>query len=81
MFGVKNLTFEGLLHEMAPVLGLGNTEGRGFKPHSDKTHVAIGDPDGALGKGLGYLIGSYTSWSPKDRKVKVTEQERERERV
>ena len=32
---------------MGPALGLGKTIGRGFKPHSEKTQLAIGDPDGA----------------------------------
>jgi len=36
----KNLAFE-LLDTAKPVLGFGNTGASGFKPHSDKTQVAI----------------------------------------
>jgi hypothetical protein len=38
----KNLTFE-LLETTKPVPGFGNTGASGFKPHSDKTQVAIKD--------------------------------------
>jgi len=46
---LKNLNFEGFWHEMG-LVGLGNTGGRDLKPHSDKTHVAIGEKEGALGQ-------------------------------
>lgn len=39
----KNLTFVEGVGRTTPFLGLGNTGARGFKPHSDKTQVAIED--------------------------------------
>ena len=56
LFVLKNLTFCGLVG-IRPVLGLGNVGVRGFKPHSDKTQAAIGNPDESFRPGLGFTPG------------------------
>lgn len=69
----KNLNFEGLWYET----GRGNTGGRGLKPHSDKTQVAIGEKVEALGQGSCWVgFGSvdyffYYFMVPEDIKVKL----------
>lgn len=62
---LKNLDFEGFWHEMG-LVDRGNTGGRGLKPHSDKTQVAIGEKEGALGKRgcLGLWLISYFFTTP-----------------
>lgn len=70
----RNLIFAGL-RGIGPVLGLGKFRGRGFKPHSDKTQLAMGDPEGAHTRVLWRFF--FGSLSGKGESVL----ERDRERV
>lgn len=80
-FRYENFPFEGKesifawLGLVKPVLGLGNALGRGLMPHSDKTQLAIGDPNGAYTRvSIARLSRSLTKARERMRRRRRSEQ-------